>query len=59
MQNKKPVDGYYYSEKEWARLGCGPLPPERVRERMRKQSHQDMHAKGNPPIDKNIVKGYN
>lgn len=20
---------YYYSEAEWDRLGCGPLPPER------------------------------
>jgi len=20
---------YYYSESEWNRLGCGPLPPER------------------------------
>jgi hypothetical protein len=24
-----PVDLYYYSEREWSRLGCGPLPPER------------------------------
>lgn len=24
---KKP--NYYYSESEWDRLGCGPLPPER------------------------------
>ena len=22
-------DQYYYSESEWNRLGCGPLPPER------------------------------
>jgi hypothetical protein len=22
-------DDYYYSESEWDRLGCGPLPPER------------------------------
>jgi len=28
-QNKKPVEQYYYSEKEWSRLGCGPLPAER------------------------------
>jgi len=20
---------YYYSESEWIRLGCGPIPPER------------------------------
>jgi hypothetical protein len=30
-QKKQPVDQYYYSEDEWARLGCGPLPPERDR----------------------------
>ncbi len=24
-----PVDMYYYTESEWNRLGCGPLPPER------------------------------
>jgi hypothetical protein len=29
MQQKQPVPIYYYSEKEWDRLGCGPLPPER------------------------------
>ena len=28
-QNKQPVEQYYYSEEEWARLGCGPLPAER------------------------------
>jgi hypothetical protein len=54
-QNKKPVDKYYYSEKEWDRLGCGPLP----KERDRGQIHQKAHAKGNPPIDNNVVKGYN
>jgi len=37
-------------------LGCGKLPTER--DRMR-QSHQDAHAKGNPKVDKNVVKGYN
>jgi hypothetical protein len=30
-QSSKPVESYYYSEDEWARLGCGPLPPERDR----------------------------
>jgi hypothetical protein len=54
-QNKKPVDQYYYSEQEWAKLGCGPLPPERDRNR----SLQDAHAKGNPPIDGKVIKGYN
>lgn len=29
--NNKPVDQFYYSEDEWARLGCGTLPPERDR----------------------------
>jgi len=54
-QNKKPVEQYYYSEDEWARLGCGPLPPERDRN----QRHADAHAKGNPVIDGKAVKGYN
>ena len=53
-QNKKPVQQYYYSEKEWARLGCGPLPEERDRHRL-----QDVHAKGNPEIDGKVIKGYN
>jgi hypothetical protein len=54
-QNKKPVEQYYYSDQEWARLGCGPLPKERDRCLI----HQNAHARGNPKIDKNIVKGYN
>ena len=59
MDNKKPVASYYYSEQEWDRLGCGPLPPERDKEQQRKQSHQDAAAKGNPKIDNNVVRGYN
>ena len=31
-QKKQPVPIYYYSEDEWGRLGCGPLPPERNRD---------------------------
>jgi hypothetical protein len=54
-QKRKPVEKYYYSEQEWDRLGCGPLPPERDRG----QTHQDAHAKGNPKIDGKAVKGYN
>jgi hypothetical protein len=54
-QNKQPVEKYYYSEDEWARLGCGPLPAERDRS----QVHQNAHAKGNPAIDGKAVKGYN
>ena len=54
-QNKKdPVKQYFYSGREWDRLGCGPLPEERKRD-----SFQDAHAKGNPPIDNNVIKGYN
>ena len=53
-QNKKPVAQYYYSEKEWDRLGCGPLPEERDRNKI-----IDAHAKGNPQIDGKVVKGYN
>ena len=53
-QNKKPVEQYYYSEREWARLGCGPLPKERDR-----SNFMDAHARGNPKVDNNVVKGYN
>ena len=53
-QNKNPVEQYYYSEEEWARLGCGPLPDDRNRAKL-----LDAHAKGNPKVDNNIVKGYN
>jgi hypothetical protein len=53
-QNKKPVDKFFYSEKEWDRLGCGPLPDERDRFKI-----IDAHAKGNPKIDGKAVKGYN
>ena len=53
-QQKKPVDMYYYSEREWNRLGCGPLPEERDRSRL-----VDAHARGNPKVDNNVVKGYN
>ena len=53
-QNKKPVAQYYYSEKEWDRIGCGPLPEERKGDIL-----LDAHAKGNPKIDGKAVKGYN
>ena len=53
-QNKKPVDQFFYSEKEWDRLGCGSLPSERDRNKI-----VDAHAKGNPKIDGKVVKGYN
>ena len=54
-QNKKPVDKFFYSEDEWKRLGCGPLPPERNRNcRL-----ENMVAKGNPRIDGKNIKGYN
>ena len=53
-QNKKPVAQYYYSEEEWAILGCGPLPDERDRNKF-----LDACARGNPKIDGKAVKGYN
>ena len=53
-QNKKPVNKFFYSEKEWNRIGCGPLPPERDRNHF-----LDACAKGNPKIDGKNVKGYN
>ena len=55
---KKPVDRYYYSEREWDRLGCGPLPDQRNRDFTPKQK-SDIIAKGNPAIDNNVIKGYN
>jgi hypothetical protein len=53
-QNKKPVDKFFYSDSEWNRLGCGPLPEERKRD-----CFLEAHAKGNPRIDGKAVKGYN
>lgn len=53
-QKKQPVAQYYYSESEWDRLGCGPIPEERKRDAL-----FEVHAKGNPPIDGKTVKGYN
>jgi hypothetical protein len=53
-QNKQPVKQYYYSDREWDRLGCGPLPEERKRE-----NFLEACAKGNPKIDGKVVKGYN
>jgi len=53
-QQKKPVNQYYYSEKEWNRLGCGPLPENRDRSKL-----LDAHAKGNTKVDNNVIKGYN
>jgi len=53
-QKTKPVEQYYYSKAEWDRLGCGPLPEERDRNKF-----IDACARGNPPIDGKAVKGYN
>jgi len=50
-----PVAQYYYSEEEWSRLGCGPLPKERDHARL----VQDVIARANPKIDNNVVKGSN
>lgn len=49
-----PVEQYYYAESEWARLGCGPLPPERTRNLFLEQ-----FAQGNPKVDGKHVKGSN
>jgi hypothetical protein len=54
-QPHKPVEQYYYSESEWDRLGCGPLPPERDRD----QQRQSVMARGNPITDGKHIKGYN
>ena len=54
-QKKQPVAQYYYSEKEWNRLGCGPLPADRVR------AHQaeEVIARANPWTDGKVIKGSN
>lgn len=49
-QNKEPVKQFFYSEKEWDRLGCGPLPEKRQR-----QSVQPPHANGNPIINGKVM----
>ena len=54
-QVKKPVKQYYYSEDEWARLGCGPLP----RPRVQAKSRHHAFIKGNPAIDSKSVRVYN
>jgi hypothetical protein len=53
-QKTNPVAQYYYSEREWDRIGCGPLPDVR-----KKDYFLEAHAKGNPKIDGKAVKGYN
>jgi hypothetical protein len=55
QQKKTPVESYYYSEDEWNRLGCGPLPTERDRA----QQLENVAARGNPVIDGKNIKGYN
>ena len=52
-QKKQPVQQYYYSEEEWSRLGCGPLPEER---KMAKQAEEIM-ARANPWQDDKVIKG--
>jgi hypothetical protein len=54
-QNKKPVDKFFYSEKEWDRLGCGPLPAERSRTRQ----VEEVMARANPWTDGKVIKGSN
>jgi hypothetical protein len=55
QQKKPPVERYYYSEDEWNRLGCGPLPPERDRARQLER----VMTRGNPITDGKNIKGYN
>lgn len=62
MENKKPVENYYYSEQEWNRLGCGPLPAERDRAKQKdftSKQKENIIARGNPAVDNNVIKGYN
>jgi len=55
QQAKLPLEHYYYSEDEWNRLGCSPLPSERDRAQQRK----NVMARGNPSTDGKNIKGYN
>lgn len=63
MSDKKIIDSsFVYTENEWNRLGCGPLPPERevVKNKdFTAKQKADIIAKGNPPLDNNVIKGYN
>ena len=54
-QSKQLVEHYYYSEDEWNRLGCGPLPPERDRA----QQLQNAMSRGNTATDGKNIKGCN
>jgi hypothetical protein len=54
-QKKPPVKQFYYSDQEWNRLGCGPLPHERDRA---KQAEKVM-ARANPWTDGKVIKGSN
>jgi hypothetical protein len=53
-QNTTPVAQYYYSEQEWNRLGCGPLPDSRKCENLLED-----HVKKNLKINSNPVKKQN
>jgi hypothetical protein len=55
MEQKKPVSQYYYSEEEWSRLGCGPLPEERSRAKQK----EAVIARATPKIDNDVVNGSN
>ena len=54
-QKKQPVQQYYYSEEEWGRLGCGPLPTERNRAKQK----EAVMARANPWTDGKVIKGSN
>jgi hypothetical protein len=54
QNEKEPVDKVLSSEEKWRRASEDELSGERKRE-----NFQKAHAKGNPKIDKNIIKGYN
>lgn len=54
-QKKQPVQQYYYSNREWDRLGCGPLPAERDQA----QVNQNIMDRANPRSDGKVIKGSN
>jgi len=54
-QNKKSVRQFYYTDREWDRLGCGPLPLERIRARQTEK----VIARANPWQDGKVIKGSN
>lgn len=53
---QNPIPEYYYSESEWNRLGCGPLPPERNINLQQIRLYAELERQ-KPADDDNVIKG--